>query len=390
MQTNGRTVPAPIFNHRKRPRQAIMSDPQDAPKGPTTTTNMYQDLMPVQGFQSLGPSSNQSKRRNDNFYQNNNKGYPGSSVTFNQTAKNNRTTPSEQKPFTRNYQNHANTGSFNNVNTNKAVQQSTSSSFNRISQYQNRLQNQQINNYSQNQQRIPKENNIRNTLNFQQNSGQRRRIETQTNETRQSFNQFYRSPPQRHSYKKLTNKPNRSLFEDCAEFEETGPNIAHTKPQSGFSGNHQNVSSTKPTSSTERTSRKAKVDIDNSLHVISTSIRGMQHWSKYKDRFPMLFEVYGIIDSALLRDKTCTGKEFVLRDEQDSIQCIFYEIDRQLPRLIRGQWHRCVGNFDSRQGQLKCVSVRPVTKGDERQMFKSNAAMVENYLQQMTRSLPEP
>ncbi|KAJ8312728.1 hypothetical protein KUTeg_010101 [Tegillarca granosa] len=332
MQTNGRTVPAPIFNHRKRPRQAIMSDPQDAPKGPTTTTNMYQ-------------------------------GYPGSSVTFNQTAKYNRTTPSEQKPFTRNYQNHANTG---------------------------RLQNQQINNYSQNQQRIPKENNIRNTLNFQQNSGQRRRIETQTNETRQSFNQFYRSPPQRHTYKKLTNKPNRSLFEDCAEFEETGSNIAHTKPQSSFSGNHQNVSSTKPTSSTERTSRKAKVDIDNSLHVISTSIRGMQHWSKYKDRFPMLFEVYGIIDSALLRDKTCTGKEFVLRDEQDSIQCIFYEIDRQLPRLIRGQWHRCVGNFDSRRGQLKCVSVRPVTKGDERQMFKSNVAMVENYLQQMTRSLPEP
>lgn len=34
----------------------------------------------------------------------------------------------------------------------------------------------------------------------------------------------------------------------------------------------------------------------------------------------------GIIDSALLRDKTSTGKEFVLRDEQDSIPCVFYEI----------------------------------------------------------------
>lgn len=116
-----------------------------------------------------------------------------------------------------------------------------------------RPQTQQHNNYNQKQQGFQKENNYRNMSNFQQNPGQQRRVETQTSETRQNFNQFYRSPPQRHTYKKLTiNKPNRSLFDDSTEFEATGPNIPHSNTQSSFSGNCQNVSSSKPTGSNER------------------------------------------------------------------------------------------------------------------------------------------
>lgn len=33
--------------------------------------------------------------------------------------------------------------------------------------------------------------------------------------------------------------------------------------------------------------------------------------------------------------------------------------ERVLPRLIRGQVHRCVGNYDRRRDVLTCVSVRP-------------------------------
>lgn len=33
--------------------------------------------------------------------------------------------------------------------------------------------------------------------------------------------------------------------------------------------------------------------------------------------------------------------------------------EQSLPRLIRGQVHRCVGNYDCRRDLLTCVSVRP-------------------------------
>lgn len=37
----------------------------------------------------------------------------------------------------------------------------------------------------------------------------------------------------------------------------------------------------------------------------------------------------------------------------------FVQQERELPRLIRGQVHRCVGNYDRRRDVLICVSVRP-------------------------------
>ncbi|KAK2537400.1 Spata22, partial [Columba guinea] len=35
--------------------------------------------------------------------------------------------------------------------------------------------------------------------------------------------------------------------------------------------------------------------------------------------------------------------------------------DRELPRLIRGRVHRCMGNYDAKKNIFKCVSVRPAT-----------------------------
>lgn len=35
--------------------------------------------------------------------------------------------------------------------------------------------------------------------------------------------------------------------------------------------------------------------------------------------------------------------------------------DRDLPRLIRGRVHRCMGNYDAKRNIFKCVSVRPAT-----------------------------
>ncbi|KAJ6657267.1 hypothetical protein lerEdw1_002634 [Lerista edwardsae] len=99
---------------------------------------------------------------------------------------------------------------------------------------------------------------------------------------------------------------------------------------------------------------------DNSLRIISVVIESMKHWSQYTNKVPLLFEVMGILDSAVTPGQY-GAKTFLLRDGKESMSCVFYEIDRELPRLIRGRVHRCMGNYDTKQKLFRCVSVRPAT-----------------------------
>uniref|UniRef100_A0A8D0GQH4 Spermatosis associated 22 n=1 Tax=Sphenodon punctatus TaxID=8508 RepID=A0A8D0GQH4_SPHPU len=69
---------------------------------------------------------------------------------------------------------------------------------------------------------------------------------------------------------------------------------------------------------------------DNSLRIISAVIESMKHWSQYTYKTALLFEVLGMTVG-----------------------------DRELPRLIRGRVHRCMGNYDTKKNIFKCVSVRP-------------------------------
>ncbi|KAJ7308807.1 hypothetical protein JRQ81_008074 [Phrynocephalus forsythii] len=113
---------------------------------------------------------------------------------------------------------------------------------------------------------------------------------------------------------------------------------------------------------------KLREKIDTSLRMISAVIESMKHWSQHADKTPLLFEVLGVLDSAVTPG-SYGAKTFLLRDGKESVSCVFYEIDRELPRLIRGQVHRCVGNYDAKRAVFKCVSVRPATV-PERQTFQ--------------------
>ncbi|XP_056909824.1 spermatogenesis-associated protein 22 isoform X2 [Takifugu flavidus] len=95
---------------------------------------------------------------------------------------------------------------------------------------------------------------------------------------------------------------------------------------------------------------------ENSLRILTAVIAGMKHWSQLKDRIPHLVEIFATLDSAVTLGQH-GAKNFLMRDGKDVIQCVFYE--NALPRLIRGQVHRCVGNYDCRRDLLTCVSVRP-------------------------------
>ncbi|XP_074870032.1 spermatogenesis-associated protein 22 [Carettochelys insculpta] len=104
---------------------------------------------------------------------------------------------------------------------------------------------------------------------------------------------------------------------------------------------------------------------DNSLRIICAVIESMKHWSQYTYKIALLFEVLGTLDSAVTTG-AYGAKSFVLKDGRETLPCVFYEIDRELPRLIRGHVHRCMGNYDTKRNIFKCVSVRPATIVEQR------------------------
>ncbi|XP_027516079.1 spermatogenesis-associated protein 22 isoform X4 [Corapipo altera] len=129
-------------------------------------------------------------------------------------------------------------------------------------------------------------------------------------------------------------------------------------------------------------------DKRNSLRILSAVIESLRHWSQYSHKTALLFEVLGTLDSAVTPG-AYGAKNFLLRDGKETLPCVFYEInpamqkafmvgdiivlfvyyalmkDRELPRLIRGRVHRCMGNYDAKRNVLKCVSVRPATAPEQ-------------------------
>ncbi|OPJ78545.1 spermatogenesis-associated protein 22 [Patagioenas fasciata monilis] len=143
------------------------------------------------------------------------------------------------------------------------------------------------------------------------------------------------------------------------------PNTVSKSPAYKFSHNiQQNKMNEKmyfPEDRSQEVSSQLKIkEKKNSLRIISAVIESMRHWSQYTYKTALLFEVLGTLDSAVTPG-AYGAKNFLLRDGKETLPCVFYEIDRELPRLIRGRVHRCMGNYDAKKNIFKCVSVRPAT-----------------------------
>nr|XP_046153277.1 spermatogenesis-associated protein 22 isoform X2 [Oncorhynchus gorbuscha]XP_046153284.1 spermatogenesis-associated protein 22 isoform X2 [Oncorhynchus gorbuscha] len=103
---------------------------------------------------------------------------------------------------------------------------------------------------------------------------------------------------------------------------------------------------------------------ENSLRILTAVIDGMRHWSQFKDSAPYLFEIFATLDSAVTAGSH-GAKNFLMRDGKEVVQCVFYENELDLPRLIRGQVHRCVGNYDRTRDTLTCMSVRAALHSEQ-------------------------
>lgn len=110
---------------------------------------------------------------------------------------------------------------------------------------------------------------------------------------------------------------------------------------------------------------KVKPAVKMSLRILTAVIDGVRHWSQFKDKVPYLFEIFATLDSAVTVGPH-GAKNFLIRDGKDVLQCVYYENEQQLPRFLRGQVHRCVGNYDRSRNVLVCVSVRPALPSELR------------------------
>ncbi|XP_018413137.1 PREDICTED: spermatogenesis-associated protein 22 [Nanorana parkeri] len=123
----------------------------------------------------------------------------------------------------------------------------------------------------------------------------------------------------------------------------------------------------------------------NTLRIITASVESMKHWSQYTDQTPLLFELLAVLDSAVTSGSH-GSKSFILRDGKNHVSCVFYEIDRDLPRLIRGRVHRVMGNYDKERTVLKCVSVRPASTA-EQQTFTEFVTASSNEMEQYIKTI---
>ncbi|XP_028643121.1 spermatogenesis-associated protein 22 isoform X3 [Grammomys surdaster] len=126
---------------------------------------------------------------------------------------------------------------------------------------------------------------------------------------------------------------------------------------------------------------------DNSLRIISAVIESMKYWRAQVQRTVLLFEVLAVLDSAVTPGPHYS-KTFLMRDGKNILPCVFYEIDRELPRLIRGRVHRCVGHYDPDKNIFKCVSVRPAS-ASEQKTFQAFVKIVDAEMKYHTKVMNE-
>ncbi|XP_067670345.1 spermatogenesis-associated protein 22-like [Haliotis asinina] len=403
-----RPTPTPIFNHRKRQRQAMFADPisnhSNNPSMPTPAQASYPDLMPVGGFQTQGSrqkAQSTSAYGVGSFYTPQKQRSCGANSA--RVAGGGNRVPSSaptQSCRSNNY-------SSNNNNTNNAVRvgwghQGSQAAVPSKDQ-RNRIGRGGSNSFS------TQSTSINNQPQYQGSHQTARGNYTQQQNRNQNTQGVYDHQPQGGGvWNAERSNCGQSLHQYSQHAAPAGrggskgwggapppPNVllAASPPRPGsllmnsrgfgqeFTSTHtrsKDVSKASNIKSSRQSGTKGKDQ--PGLRVLCSSVAMVKRSVLQNDPLgPHLFEMFGVLDSAVVSDKTGTGKEFVLRDETDTIHCIFYEIDRSLPRLIRGQWQRCVGTVEHKSGRLKCVSVRAAGP-DEKHLAKLSEHLTEQLM----------
>ncbi|XP_062589362.1 homeobox protein 5-like [Saccostrea cucullata] len=129
---------------------------------------------------------------------------------------------------------------------------------------------------------------------------------------------------------------------------------------------------------TAETKTAQKPVLDRSLRIITTDLAGIQNWEHLRGVFTFLFEIFAQVNSATVKVPDVDAKKFSIKEDNASMNCIFYEIDHCLPKLTRGKIYRIVGSYDSHQNLIKCVSIREAMQ-EEHVAHQKNVEVCAEY-----------
>ncbi|XP_052799337.1 spermatogenesis-associated protein 22-like [Mya arenaria] len=311
-----RGTPAPIFNHRKRPRQAMISkSPTVVPGSSGSATAHPPGLMPVGGFgQQMSRGNAMSGRGAAHGNQ-----IPAYQQTFGSFAQN---VNGRNQPYPTGGSNSRRGGMPGPPRADPQPQTSQQRFTSGIDNDRNKAP---------------------------QNNTQQNRISDSV--------QTYAANSQR----------NVNNYKSQARHFTQGSSVQHDEWDSSFEATLEHPKHIGPSKTEAKTATPSKSsDFERSTHFLTADVAGVRRWSKYKDNVQIVFEVFGFLDSAIARGKgNC--REFLVRDEKKAaLKCVFYEIDRQINKITRGQWIRLVGTFDIEGELFRTLSVRPRVEGEQR------------------------
>ncbi|GFT09353.1 uncharacterized protein NPIL_460991 [Nephila pilipes] len=120
-------------------------------------------------------------------------------------------------------------------------------------------------------------------------------------------------------------------------------------------------------------SRNKNKKLDKKLtfpRVFTVTVEKLQTWPKVFSCGQMIFELFGILEKIILVKQPKVQKLQLKSQKMKShLICTFYEIDRQLPKLTMGTWHRCIILLRYNK-EYQCVSIRSATSNELKYLDK--------------------
>ncbi|CAF0760288.1 unnamed protein product [Rotaria sp. Silwood1] len=111
----------------------------------------------------------------------------------------------------------------------------------------------------------------------------------------------------------------------------------------------------------------AKIKIlpeDESLRLVTSTIQGMKHWTNKHLSYPILFEIFGKLDSQITSLSSTNTRQFSLIDEKDRIECIFAEMDQSFSNIDRDVQLRVICRLKSESNIVRCIAIRIADKDE--------------------------
>ncbi|XP_055943565.1 spermatogenesis-associated protein 22-like [Argiope bruennichi] len=125
-----------------------------------------------------------------------------------------------------------------------------------------------------------------------------------------------------------------------------------------------------PADSSARTKRKPGDKNVTFPRIFTVTVEKLQTWPKVFSCGQIIFELFGILEK-LVALKQPNAQIMQLRSQKvkSHMICKFYEIDRQLPNLVIGTWHRCIILLRYNK-EYQCVTIRSATSNELKYLDK--------------------